>query len=186
MKIIKLTALLFLISLSSIAFAQRDTIFWFAAPEISSGAGDSPILLRFQSYAQPATITVSQPANGSFVPMVLNLVPNATGTINLTPFLASVESPAANSASNNGLKITSTSKINAAYEVNAINNKETFSLKGGKALGTDFYIPAQKFWTTSTTTPASYSGVEIVATQNNTTVLITPRTDITGHLANVT
>ncbi len=186
MKIIKLTALLFLISLSSTAFAQRDTIFWFAAPEISSGAGDSPILLRFQSYAQPATITVSQPANGSFVPMVLNLVPNATGTINLTPFLASVESPAANSASNNGLKITSTSKINAAYEVNAINNKETFSLKGGKALGTDFYIPAQKFWTTSTTTPASYSGVEIVATQNNTTVLITPRTDITGHLANVT
>lgn len=186
MKLFLLSFLLLFLSSTSISFAQRDTVFWFAAPEVSSGAGDSPVLLRFQSYAQPATITVSQPANGSFVPMTLNLVPNATGTINLTPFLSSIESPVANAASNNGLKITATNKVNAAYEVNAVNNKETFSLKGGKALGTDFYIPAQKFWTTSTTTPASYSGVEIVATENNTTVLITPRTDITGHLANVT
>ncbi|WP_043023874.1 T9SS C-terminal target domain-containing protein [Fluviicola taffensis] len=168
------------------SYAQRDTVFWFAAPDVSAGVGQSPIMLRFQTYAQPAIITVSQPANGAFVPLVLTMSTYSSDSINLSMFFAQIESPAGNVVSNNGLKITSTGLINAVYEINAPNNKEQFSLKGSKALGTNFYTPFQKHWNNSVTAPATYSGIEIVAIQNNTTVLITPRTAITGHTANST
>ncbi|MBK6526616.1 MAG: IgGFc-binding protein [Crocinitomicaceae bacterium] len=61
-----------------------------------------------------------------------------------------------------------------------------FSLKGNKSIGTNFYTPFQKNWNNAVTVPATYSSFEIVATEDNTTVLITPRTAITGHVANVT
>lgn len=165
-------------------FSQIDTAFWFAAPEVSNSLGEQPIHLRLLSYGTPATVTISQPANLAFTPIVVNLPANTTSSVNLSPFLASIESPAANVVSNNGLKISSTAKITAYYELGAANNREIFSLKGTKAKGTNFYAPFQKFWNNGTTTPASFSSIDIVATQNGTTVLITPRTDITGHAAN--
>lgn len=171
---------------SGFIFAQRDTLFWFAAPDVSSAVGQTPVKLRIQSYDNPATITVSQPANGSFVPITLTMPAFQCDSIDLTPFLAQIESPAANVVSNNGLRIRSTSKINVTYELNATSNKEVFSLKGTRALGTDFYTPFQKDYANGTTSPVSYSGFEIVATTNGTTVLITPRTAITGHAADVT
>jgi len=180
------TSLVFLFCLQLSIFAQRDTSFWFAAPEVSSGIGESPVFLRFQTYDQSAAISVSQPANGAFIPLTLSIPSFSTDSINLTAFLTSIESPAANIVSNNGLKISSTGLLSVSYDINSSGNKEHFSLKGGKALGTNFYTPFQKFWATSTTTPSSYSGFEIVASQNATTVLITPRTAITGHAANVT
>lgn len=166
--------------------AQRDTVFWFAAPDISSSVGESPVKLRFQSYDFPATITVSQPANGAFVPMTLTMPIFSSDSMDLTPFLAQIESPNGNVVGNNGLKIVSTSAINVIYDLNAPSNKELFSMKGSRALGTDFYTPFQKHWDNAVTTPTSYSGFEIVASENATTVLITPRTAITGHAANVT
>lgn len=181
-----LTLITFLISFQVSFFAQRDTVFWFAAPEVSSGIGEAPVFLRFQTYDQPATITISQPANGGFVPLNLTMPIFSSDSVDLTTYIASIESPAADLVSNNGLKISSTGLLSVSYEINAPNNKEQFSLKGNKALGSNFYTPFQKFWTTTTTTPASYSGFEIVATQNATTVLITPKTAITGHAANVT
>lgn len=167
-------------------FAQRDTVFWFAAPDISSAVGESPVLLRFESYNQPVSITVSQPSNGSFVPLSLTLNAFTSDSLNITAFLAQIESPGADIVSNNGLKISSTGPVNVVYVINSSQNKETFSLKGNRALGTDFYTPFQKQYDNATTTPESYSGFEIVATQNATTVLITPRTAIAGHAANVT
>lgn len=171
---------------STISFSQQDTIFWFAAPDISNGDGQSPVYLKFQSYSSAATITVSQPANVGFIPIVVNLSANDNDSINLTPFLAQVESPAANVISTTGLKIESTSTITAYYELVSSSNREMFSLKGNKSLGTNFYTPFQKFWNNAVTVPATFSSIEIVATEANTTVLITPRTNITGHTANVT
>jgi gliding motility-associated-like protein len=166
--------------------AQIDTLFWFAAPEVSASAGDTPIFLRFMTYADAATVTVSLPANGGFAPINLSIPANAVDSINLTPFLASIESPAANVVSNNGIKVTSTSNISAFYELRNASNKEIFTLKGNKSIGDNFYTPFQKFWDNSVTTPASFSSIDIVATENNTTVLITPRTAITGHAQDVT
>lgn len=166
-------------------FSQQDSAFWFTAPEVSSAIGDNPIYLRFLTYDSPATVTVSQPANLSFTPVTLTIPANSFDTINLSLFLADVESPAADIVANNGLKITSTALINAYYELNANANKEVFSLKGSKALGTNFYTPFQTFWDNLTTTPSSFSSIEVVATEDSTTILVTPRTDVVGHSQNL-
>ena len=185
---IKWTRFLFIFCflLSNSIKAQIDTEFWFAAPEVSASTGDTPIYLRFLSYGNPADITVSLPANGGFTPITISLGANEVDSINLTSFLTSIESPAADVVSNNGIKIVSTEKISAFYELKSNSNKEIFSLKGTKALGDNFYTPFQYFWDNSSTTPASFSSFEIIATEDNTTVLVTPRTAIVGHVQDVT
>ena len=172
--------------LANSAFTQQDNIFWFAAPDVSSAAGQSPIGLKLLSYANPATVTIDQPANGAFVPIVVNLAANSVSSVDLTPFITSIESPSANAINNNGIRIQSTEIITAYYELSAANNKEILSLKGQKGLGINYYTPFQKFWNNAVIAPATFSSIEIVATQNNTTVVITPRTAITGHAANAT
>lgn len=179
-------ALLLIFSTSFVNVAQVDTLFWFAAPEVAASEGESPIHLRFMTYQNPATITVSLPANGAFIPITLTIPANNTNSVDLTPFLSLIESPAGDIVANSGLKIESTAQIGAFYELGATTNKEIFSLKGGKALGTNFYTPFQKHWNNASTTPASFSSIDIVASENNTTVLITPRTAIIGHAQDVT
>ena len=168
------------------SYSQQDVLFYFAAPEISSAEGDTPINLKLLSYANPATVTISQPANGGFAPIVVNLAANSVSNVDLTAFLNDIESPSANAVNNNGIKIVSTSEITAYYELTNATNKEIFSLKGQKGLGTNFYTPFQKNWNNSVTSPATFSSFEIVASVNNTTVAITPKTAITGHVANTT
>ena len=182
----KCLALMLTISVYFPSLSQVDTLFWFAAPEVASSEGDSPIVLRFMTYENPATVTVSLPANGAFVPVTLSIPANSTNSVDLTSSLSLIESPGGNIVANNGLKIESTEKIGAFYELGAATNKELFSLKGGKALGTNFYTPFQKHWNNASTTPSSFSSIDIVASENNTTVLITPRTAITGHAQDVT
>ena len=174
------------IGISTKGYSQKDTLFWFAAPDISAGNGDNPILINLVSYTDPATVTLSLPANVGFVPIIVSLPANSSQSIDLSPFLAQIESPSANVVNSNGIKIVSTAVVSAYYEVNAATNKEIFSLKGNAALGNDFYTPFQKFWNNAVTVPASYSSFEIVATEDNTTVLITPRTAIVGHAQNAT
>lgn len=169
------------------AFSQVDTAFWFAAPDISSAAsqGDLPVFLRFVTYANPTVVTVSQPANGSFTPITLSIPANSVDSINMTFYLASIENTTADVAANKGLKISANQPIGAMYELRAPNNREYVSLKGSKALGTDFYTPFQTFWANGTVTPRSFSSIEIVATEDGTTLLITPRTTVIGaHPAN--
>lgn len=182
----KCLAFLLFTSTYSQSIAQVDTLFWFAAPEVAASQGESPILLRFMSYENPATVTVSLPANGAFIPISVSLPANSTNSIDLTPFLSSIESPAGNTVADNGLKIESTERIGAFYELGAATNKELFSLKGSKALGTNFYTPFQKHWDNASTTPASFSSIDIIASEDNTTVLITPRTAIVGHAQDAT
>lgn len=166
---------------------QIDTSFWFAAPEISQGLGDRPIFLYFNTYSAGATVKVSQPANGGFSQITKVIPANSIDSVDLTPFIASVENATANSVLNNGLYISSTQKISALYAIKSPTNREFYTLKGPKALGTDFYVPMQEFWNqVPATTPKSFSSFDIVASQNNTTVLITPKTNIIGHAANAT
>ena len=172
--------------ISSATFSQQDTLFWFAAPDVSSGEGDSPIQLKILSYGAPSDVVISQPANGGFVPILVSLAANSTQSIDLTAFLAQIESPSGNVVNSNGLKITATTPISAYYEVNSPTNKEIFTLKGNTALGLEFYTPFQKNRNNAVTTPSSHSSFEIIATEDNTTVLITPRAAIIGHAQNVT
>lgn len=166
--------------------AQQDTLFWFAPPDIAASQGEQPVGIRLLSYDNPATVELSLPANASFSPITVNLAANGTNFIDLTSFLVDIEPNAANAVDSNGIRITSTSAITAYYELSATGNAEVFSMKGKKAIGMEFYLPAQALWDNGPTTPATSSGFEIVATENNTTVLITPRAAIVGHAKNMT
>ncbi len=177
--------------------AQIDTVFWFAAPEVTQHTNnyDRPIFLRFTSYSQPATITVSQPA-GTMPTQTLTLPANSSTSLNLTTWINNIENKPADQVLNYGLKIHSTSYISAYYEVASTNcncNMDIFTLKGNIALGTDFWIPFQNASNTATANnsnipyfPTPYSAFDIVATENNTQVTITPSNNITGHAANST
>lgn len=95
------------------SIAQKDTLFWFGAPNFSSGLGENPISLTIVTYDDPAVVTISQPANGSFLPITLSLAANSYQTVDLSSFITSIESPSADAINNNGLKISSTAAITA-------------------------------------------------------------------------
>jgi IgGFc binding protein/CHU_C Type IX secretion signal domain len=166
------------------ASAQLDTLFWFVAPEVAQNHGDRPIVFRFASLSQPATITISQPANSSFPIQTINLLANDAQTLNLTSWIDIIENKPANTVLPYGFKISASAPIMAYYEVTPTCNcnPDIFTLKGKNSMGTSFIVPAQSFLNN-----ASYarSGFNIVATQNNTTVTINPKQAIVGHAANI-
>lgn len=176
--------LLVLLSVSQLN-AQGGREFWFAAPEVTSGHADRPIYLRLSSYDRPATITISQPANPDFKSITVSLSANSLQSVNLTSQIDLIETKPANQILKTGLHIVSTSEISAYYEVlgtvvGKVNNSDIFALKANAALGTSFYIPMQNYWD-------NYSGIDarssfdIVATQDNTEITITPTKRLAGH-----
>jgi gliding motility-associated-like protein len=182
MKAFKVLTLFIFLSFHS--FSQLDSIFWFVAPEVAQSHGDRPIVFRFATLASPATVSISQPANPNFPVQTLTIAANSAQTLDLTPWIDMVENKPANATLNYGFRILSSSKITAYYEVNPTCNcnPDIFALKGKNALGTSFITPFQNFLNN-----ASYarSGFNIVATENNTSIVINPTRNIVGHLANV-
>lgn len=167
--------------------AQIDTSFWFVAPDISATLGESPINLNIQTYGQPATVYVRQPANLSGVNTTFTIAAGSLNSLNLTPSITAVESTPVNSVSPKGIYISSTSKISVYYTIGAGSNKEMISLKGQRALGTDFYTPVPNSLTTAATYTDAGVGFDIVATASGTTILlITPRAASIGRAKNVT
>ncbi len=175
----------------NIGYAQIDTLFWFAAPEvsISNQNFDRPILLRITTYSNPATVTISQPAGGGMPTQVVNIPANSTQTVNLTNWIDFIETKPANTVLNYGLKIHSTAFISIYYEVQSIQcqcNPEIFVLKGKNALGTDFWIPHQTFLNNNNGySPSPYSSFDIVATEDNTQITIIPSNDVVGNTAGI-
>ena len=166
--------------------AQVDTEFWFVAPEVWANHGDSPTLLRFATFDQTAIVTVEQPANNTFPTQTISIAANSVSSLNLAPWLSQVENKPANTVLNKGIKISSTSLIQAYYEVNPSNNlnPDIYALKGTNALGTSFFVPFQNYLNNGY--PQSPASFDIVATEDNTTIEITPRKPIVGHPQNVT
>ena len=176
-----------LLTLFSNVKAQIDTSFWFVAPDISQGLGDRPIYLYINTYSLSATIKLRQPANLGFTPITKVIPANSIDSINLTVFIGSVENDIPNTVLNRGLYLSASQKVSVLYSIRSSFNREYFSLKGPKALGVDFYVPMQEFWNQApATSPKSFSSIDIVASKNSTTLLITPKTNIIGHLASVT
>ncbi len=176
----------FLFAFTYSSFAQIDTEFWFAAPDVSSSNDfDKPIVLRIASFKQAGTVTISQPAGGGLPTQVINLPANSSTSIDLTAWLNSVECAPGNAVQNKGLRIVSTAPVSAYYEVNHTSrNPELFVLKGKNALGNNFFISSQNAGSNSGThTPLPYSSFTIVATENNTNVTINPSRNIIGHAA---
>jgi hypothetical protein len=165
------------------AFSQTSTEFWFAPPEVTQGhAGSTPIYIRIAAAADPATVTIDLPANPGALnggsPITVNLAANASQTINLSAFVADLETTPANTVLNTGIHISATADITAIYEVSPTNNPDIWALKGQNGLGTEFIVPMQNYWPNGSYTPRAYTSFDIVATEDNTTVLIYPTSDL--------
>ena len=192
MNALKSFVLFFLICLASTqAIAQTDTEFWFGAPAITATHADRPIVLRLSSYALAATVTISEPANASFTPIVVNLNAYSAQTIDLTNFIGIIESEPHNIVLNYGLKISATNAISAYYEMQGkttagtYNNPEIFALKGNTSKGLNFMIPGQLQYDNRALATPAHNGFVIVATEDNTSIDITPSKDAYGHSANM-
>jgi gliding motility-associated-like protein len=183
----KLFFILLFIYSSTHLYAQQDTSFWFVAPNISATMGDNPIGLNIQTSSLPSTVYVRQPANLAALNFSFVIAANTTTLVNLTPSITAIESSPTNSVSNKGIYISATNPINAYYSINSATNKELLSLKGKRALGTDFYLPFPNTYSSATTFTDAGVGFDIVATSASlTTVLITPRAACVGRAKNVT
>ena len=182
---IKLLLFLSLFFLTNSLFSQSGTEFWFAPPEVTSGHGSGQqIMLRIASGNQPATVTIEQPANvaafngGS--PIVVNLAANSATSVNLTAEMNNLETKPSNTVLNTGLHITSTQTITCYYEITTHFNPDIYALKGPNGLGTEFYTPFQTSWRNGNYSPTPYTSFDIVATEDNTTILIYPRKPLDG------
>ena len=180
-----LLGLILLFACSLRAVSQTDTEFWFVAPEISSGHGDEPIVLRVSALSQSANIQISQPANPSFPIINATINVGQTQTFDLTAFKSTIENAPVNTVLNYGLLLESSVPVTAYYEANSQVNPDIFALKGSNAKGTEFLTPFQTFFPNGNFFPVALSGFDIVATENNTSVTITPSIDIEGHPAGV-
>lgn len=163
--------------------AQIDTEFWFAAPDITSGHSHTPILLCFASFSDSADVTVSQPANPSFQPINVHLNSFDFYSLDLTNFESILETAPENTVTNYGLKVVSTNKIATYYQLCG-DDSEIYTLKGRNALGMHFIVPMQNTMSGGSYNPQARSSIEIVATQDNTTVTIIPANTISGSTAN--
>lgn len=176
---------LFVLS-SFLTQAQTGTDFWFAAPEVSEGhAGDTPIVLRLATGDQPCQVTIEQPARNN-VYFNGTIPANSTQTVDLSDSVEVIETKPGDVVLDYGLHVSSDNPMTVYYEANAEdnnNNPEIFPLKAQSGLGTEFYTPFQDLWENGTYTPQPYSSIEIVATEDNTNVLISPSAPVVGHPA---
>jgi uncharacterized protein (TIGR02145 family) len=176
--------LLFLLVITNRVDAQIDNNFWFVAPEVSSNHGDRPIFVRIATMSDTANIVFRMPASLSFVPITQKINPNSTFSINLTPWIDSIENKPADKVLTRGLQLTSDNNITAYYEVADQNNPAVSSFKGKNALGTEFYISGQTDYPNQTNDGSE--AFDIVATEDNTHVWITPNLAIVGHAKGAT
>jgi gliding motility-associated-like protein len=164
--------------------AQTSTEFWFAPPYVSPGhVANNPAFLRIASGDNAAVITVDQPANPGFnggTPITVNLAANSSTSIDFSTMMADLQTTPSDQVLTTGLRIVSTENITCYYEVNTINNPDIYALKGKNGLGKEFYTPIQNSWRNGDYTPTPYTSFDIVATEDNTTVIIYPRVDLDG------
>lgn len=186
-------AITILLFLALKCYAQTDSIFWFAAPEVSNvgsaNTDDRPILVKIATFNKSANVKISQPANSSFTPISVSVSANSVYTFNLTSYITSIENTPGDKVQNFGLLIESSTPVTAYYEVatSCDCNSEIYNLKGRNALGRDFFIPSQTTYNNALRAAFSaippYSSFNIVATQDSTKVIINPTQDIVGHTA---
>ena len=146
---------------AGLALAQTDTVFWFALPPTTD-----PGRFVFHTYGQPADITISQPAN-PYMPTATFTLPahgHTNYTVSSSEHANSITDPY-NTILNRGYHITSTADITCYYQITTA-QRETFTLKGRNALGTDFQV----------LTPLPYrpsgQSITMIATEDSIHVLI--------------
>lgn len=65
-----------ILTLPGVVDAQVDQTFWFVVPETTRDHNKQPGVLRITTFDQPAVVSISQPANPAFDPIILNIPAN--------------------------------------------------------------------------------------------------------------
>lgn len=200
MKLIRKIVLIFSITLCGFqqVNAQIDTNFWFAAPWVTPDHWwRDPMAFHISTFNNPTIVNIKQPA--SSYDTTFTVPANSLFTKYVSHIMNQLETKPADAVLNTGVHITSNHPITVVYDIitRAPNfyNPETYSLKGNNGLGYEFIAPFQTKWNNQTlggdlngdavvTQPRQQIGV--VASQNNTTIWITPKCAIVGHPAGVT
>lgn len=160
-------------------YAQTDTVFWFAPPDLEISHQQVPIRFCLTTYDEPAVVTFSQPANASFVPVSFNIPANNFHVYDVSDLVDIMETKPINTIVSRGMYITSTTPVSCYYE-SVGNNSEIYTLKGGNALGMDFLVPMQAQFDNHYN--SSTSSIEIIATEDNTVVQITAPVALRGGI----
>ena len=193
-----LVVLSLVVIVSSNLCAQIDTNFWFAAPWVTPDHDDrDPIFFHFSTFGNPTTVRIQQPA--STYDTTFTVPANALFSKAVHFMMDSLESKPADQLLRTGFHITSDFPMVVVYDVVTrgpnSNNPETYSLKGSNGIGKEFILPFQTLWNNRTltndrnndgTVTQPYQQFNVVATEDNTTIYITPRCDIIGHNAGIT
>lgn len=189
--------------LSQFGFSQTDKTFWFAVPEVTwrhNNNGGEPTFIRLSALDIDANVTVSMPAQPAFTPMSVFIPAGTTKTLDLTPYIRTGYVPGGNVGTENdnniiesglpgdegvvenrGFLIESDNLITAYLERNNTNNPDIWALKGSNGLGKEFMVPSQDFFdNNSFSSPEALNAFDIVATEDGTTVWITPSNDLKG------
>jgi len=167
--------LIAILLLCSVCHAQTDTVFWFALPPTSD-----PGRFVFHTYDQPADITISQPGNPYMPEASFTIVAHdhTTYTVSNSEYANSVTDPY-NTVLNRGYCITSTAPITCYYQITTA-QRETFTLKGRNALGTDFQVLTPLPYRPS----AEGQSITMIATEDSTHLfIVAPRWVNRGNIA---
>ncbi|WP_158640515.1 DUF7507 domain-containing protein [Anseongella ginsenosidimutans] len=165
---------------SSITF---DTQYWFAAPYTTQAYWPGTAF-RISAFDSPATVTISIPLNGGFTPKTVVVPANSTQTVTLTNTeIGQVINTTGNGNMPTGILIETDAKISVYYEPGGgSQSPDLIALKGSEALGTEFIVPMQQESSVRADAEGQ-QGFVVVATEDNTSVTITPKAEITGRPA---
>jgi len=185
----KILLLLTLFSIASMMKAQ-DTEFWFAASQSSETVVAGYPLYRpvFLAISNPnsrsANVQITLYNGGS--PIVINEVIPAAGFYKkdfiTEAEVAQILNPRshAGNVTKYGVHISSDIEVAAYYMVNNANSRDIYAFKGKNALGTEFYVPMQHdhYYPQTATWAGSYDQIDIVASEDDTEVIVIPNTTI--------
>jgi len=174
-----LLPLLLLTPLASVA--QVDTLFWFAQPDVWRRYTTLPVNYCVTTFDQAATVTIDLPADPSFAPITFSVPANSFHQHNVASLYSQMVTSTSNAPRNRGVRIRATAPVSCYFEVTG-DNSEIYTLKGRNGLGTDFLVPTQTIYPNHPTFNIS-SSIEIVATEDDTQLEITPRVALTGGVA---
>ena len=185
----KIVVVIAMLLLFSKIHAQLDSVFWFVAPEVSQynrpNEFDRPIKLNIASFSNnPITVEISQPANNLFPVISRVISPNGDITVDLTAYISMIENDPPNQILSKGLYIKADGLVNIYYEI-ALGgvNPEIYPLKGRNALGLDFMIPGQNEYKNGDVyVPIPLNRIDIIATEDNTNITISPSKGINGNM----
>ncbi len=171
------------------SFAQTDTLFWFSVPyatNLHNAPRNANITLTATDTDDITNVMITQPYNPALDTIYVTIDPGVSLTEDI--FLDQteivkimnnnyVQNPVDPSPfiSNSAIKIQADREITAYYEYHRTrNNPDIFSLKGGNAMGDEFWIPYQDRWNNHEyDNDPAFSQIIVAATKPNTEIEIT-------------